>query len=1733
MTETQRRIKAYKEALPALRERVIAVALLLAMSASMLTSASFAWISLSTAPEVSGMSTTVAANGNLEIALAQGSTSEAAPEPAESAVGDSTAQQGIVKSNVTWGNLVNLSEPEYGISQITLRPALLSDSERNKTPLYGVTYGQDGRVVELNDYYEYASWTEFEENIWGFSPDKAQYGVRAISSMGKEIVGGDQILTSYRNAIRTAYAETAAKYKKIITRQNSGVDVFILSSGRDCITALEGIVTVFAQDKINTMASGSFAWSSLKNQKTSCSPYLYDFYEMLLHMQEAMQSEGEGLRQMANWQAYSNAPEGQAAKTNTYPTLDDLLKVTPANLKAAGINLTTYQQFYDDYAKLKACISKLVNNTKIVNGGGIEAFKGGITANLPTIYYEDVSSSIDDLVTISTTEINGIPLGSVGGSNAMQIINGGDVVIKGGILARFEKRALGLTSRMAADVVITVKVKIVLERDQEIPGHVTTDHGGNDGLYLTDLATSSEGGIAGAETLTAKDTYGMAIDLWVRTNYPGAVLTLEGSTQYIQEPATTVVDGKTYNLYNASKDGMTIVVYEKDGTWYDADSNQAMDAEFMDGAAKQQKMNLIVSGYQGENRIWEDWETMVSGGLLERDATTQGAGSCFVFYSDTPAEQQKLLEMLENFRIVFLDEKYSMLALATLDIENTFANQGKMTVPLEITSNTGVEYTEEVKDVSGTTTTETKRGIMKLPQNQATRITAIVYLDGSALKNENVLAAGELMGQLNMQFGSSQELVAHKDETLQGEYRSLTATAASGSQTSSNVANPIKFEYDPNGHNVEVTVKVEGTAPDTVSGFFMRRINDSQGTRMETVDFKPSSDDKMEWKATFTLTSPGTYIFNEVLVNGAQYRLGMDESGKYTENYPSVTIDGMSLNSVTSSLSSGSYMTANSSYTNTMTVELSAAQGLNPQYVTAQFYSDNEIVTAVLSPVPGNGSMWRGDAVFNRSGTYTLRYVTVGDQFFEVPAGSQTKLTFYLGLRCEVYNLQTDENNVFTTEFIYKDDPITAGVAARIWDDSGNEMENLSGVELNYSVGGSLIDMTSAEMKWMSDGEYYSGVLQFNKPNMYSFNSMIIGSSGSINSATVAPVYQVNPADPPAYVEGSVLATQLAVDTNTPAALTAKVTNAQTVQLWAKMVSGSKTVYVLGTGLEGADDTYSFDLNGLDDGTWTMENMYANDFRHEGTDYTKADPNTQGIATSYALNPAPLTTRIIKTLNVTATMAQTEYTGGFMAQHQPVMNLSVKDSSGNPVTIEAGGTWTVQHTDGTQYEYGGYNEKYVTGKYSAAINGSTVTLDNGGEGIRLAGKYTTSSIVLNLSADNGTSSYTVPAKGPEFAIRSELPEVKITAVTPGTDETFTATDTSSGTLEVEGISNYISPDKYHAIVYMKATKPSGYWTYSMPSVTMELNNVAEGSGSLTMTNAANGDTYVFDFSESKTSNVEIGAKGRGIFENEPKYNAGTAVFTEIPITYNGNTYKVRLKHSVTVEQLDAPAVLMFSGFDDTISADQIPEKIVLHGGKGIVTFPEVSWTAETVPNATYTDWTNYVKGTTNYRHYYQWETGSWRKTTHYRIFDWSDYTRSRTLEGQIYEQDKEVDVWTIGTETYIPGQTYELNMSRIHSAIATISNVGAARETDKTDVLTETETLYGYEVNDYSVWLVLGTVYASDWTLDLEKYPNDVHGKIGETGSEAKNILLFNTTTGANGKTEAGKEEYKDFWVLQ
>ena len=61
MRETERRIRQYRAQLPRIRERIIASLVLFAFSVIMMTMSAFAWTTLSISPEVSGVTTTIAA----------------------------------------------------------------------------------------------------------------------------------------------------------------------------------------------------------------------------------------------------------------------------------------------------------------------------------------------------------------------------------------------------------------------------------------------------------------------------------------------------------------------------------------------------------------------------------------------------------------------------------------------------------------------------------------------------------------------------------------------------------------------------------------------------------------------------------------------------------------------------------------------------------------------------------------------------------------------------------------------------------------------------------------------------------------------------------------------------------------------------------------------------------------------------------------------------------------------------------------------------------------------------------------------------------------------------------------------------------------------------------------------------------------------------------------------------------------------------------------------------------------------------------------------------------------------------------------------------------------------------------------------------------------------------------------------------------------------------------------
>lgn len=183
--------KKQKVLMPAgIRSKLMAAASMLMVGVIMMVSSTYAWFTLSTAPEVKNISTTVAGNGSLEIALMP--TNGTFSDITAGAVGGNAT---VVVKNTKWGNQIILSDDTdyYGLNSISLNPASLNykkadgDTEAKfvaEKPLTIATYGFDGRIAELSAEN---IGVRGKNNTPKFA-DASYYGVRAIGELtGNEV----------------------------------------------------------------------------------------------------------------------------------------------------------------------------------------------------------------------------------------------------------------------------------------------------------------------------------------------------------------------------------------------------------------------------------------------------------------------------------------------------------------------------------------------------------------------------------------------------------------------------------------------------------------------------------------------------------------------------------------------------------------------------------------------------------------------------------------------------------------------------------------------------------------------------------------------------------------------------------------------------------------------------------------------------------------------------------------------------------------------------------------------------------------------------------------------------------------------------------------------------------------------------------------------------------------------------------------------------------------------------------------------------------------------------------------------------------------------------------------------------------------------------------------------------------------------------------------------------------
>ncbi len=180
-----------------IQKKLLAATSMLLVACIMLISASYAWFTLSTAPEIKGITTTIGANGNLEIALADATSWANGGTTIKSEVGDSLLA--AIEKNLKWGNLIDASSTtDYGLDKVTLMPAKLNiDPATGKVNLTSMlstpSYGADGRIDTLLANTLTATYDREAKN---FPTSDSNYGIRAVGTA--LAMTARQI--SYRNA---------------------------------------------------------------------------------------------------------------------------------------------------------------------------------------------------------------------------------------------------------------------------------------------------------------------------------------------------------------------------------------------------------------------------------------------------------------------------------------------------------------------------------------------------------------------------------------------------------------------------------------------------------------------------------------------------------------------------------------------------------------------------------------------------------------------------------------------------------------------------------------------------------------------------------------------------------------------------------------------------------------------------------------------------------------------------------------------------------------------------------------------------------------------------------------------------------------------------------------------------------------------------------------------------------------------------------------------------------------------------------------------------------------------------------------------------------------------------------------------------------------------------------------------------------------------------------------------
>lgn len=701
-----------------MKGKLISAVAMLLVAIIMVVSSTYAWFTLSTAPEVTGISTAVGANGALEMLLLT-------KENGAWVYNEGVVQGGDI--NTYWGNLVDLSGQNgminYGLDKITLFPSSLNLPEGatalGSSYLLNPAYGPDGRVTNLVENSVTGTYSGSS-----FSPNEDMYGVRAVGTSS----GMTDRQLAYRNAVSSASsnlakarneaANTLEVYggavgdiavKKALNGDAAKFTTTDINNLKDLAGALQNNVIPVIEEAYKQYIiafAASKAVSAPEGSTEEVAKVYEDFHSTVSEWFETVDAEGNKTNTIYNFSITLNGNTFTLPADSALATGITELQATKQNVTNAlgGLNALAKDEYV--WSDISTALTYLVD---------VDAVK------VCGMSVDDIRKDMDGFVAVALeymTDKGGIvvSMATEGGVYADVADHCGDYSA-GIVLHDLKYGSLQLetvNARMATATLVNPAYLVAV--NTLVTGSGAPEKSGNDDMPISEF-------------------YGYIVDLAFRTNAAESDLLLQ--------------QGAVDRIYSDNAEGSET---------FGGGSNMTFAAttnDFTNDQVKALMASINVVFFTTDDR------TVLAYAKLDMaNATTTADGITADLY---------LYEMVDAVKCTITEDGQQPVTKVLYKVVTPAATEGGTET---ITYYEDYEHTK-VYNISANATvaeeattaervlTGNDAVITPLIQNTITHVSALVYLDGEKVTNKDVAAtvAQSMSGKLNLQFASSANLV--------------------------------------------------------------------------------------------------------------------------------------------------------------------------------------------------------------------------------------------------------------------------------------------------------------------------------------------------------------------------------------------------------------------------------------------------------------------------------------------------------------------------------------------------------------------------------------------------------------------------------------------------------------------------------------------------------------------------------------------------------------------------------------------------------------------------------------------------------------------------------------------------------------------------------------------------------------------------------------------------------------